>query len=54
MEEYVYSFYLKQTAIASKVSGVSGEIFSRSKLRRINKDRDHNPISSPLGLAYQA
>jgi hypothetical protein len=54
VEKNINRFRLEQSPIAAEISWIGREVFSWSELRRINKNRDNDPISSRLGVTHEA
>ncbi len=52
-ENIIHVFAGQQCGVAFKSRGYVREILSRSKLRRINKDRDHQRIALRARFAHQ-
>jgi hypothetical protein len=54
VKDNIHLFSLEQASISLEIARVTGNIFTRPKLRGIYKDRNHEPVPSLSTLADQA
>src|SRR3990170_8834765 len=53
MKQDIDAGVIEQLSIPCEVARVAGEIFLRRELRRVNEQRDHDPVPACLGVAHE-